>query len=188
MSYLPLKAARKANIPIRIAHSHNTAIDRDFKYLLKTYFRFKLPKVANYYCACGKEAGEFLFPGKEYMYVPNAIEIDRFLFNENVRMKKRRELGIKDEIVIGHIGRMSYQKNHKYLIDVFAEILKNDYVLTFSAIDAIRDFLYEKHFATSIQSKIYKKELFNDVEFPVGKRYEDLYTLYRLVSKCNTVS
>ena len=131
MSYLPLKAAKKANIPIRIAHSHNTAIDRDFKYLLKTYFRFKLPKVANYYCACGKEAGEFLFPGKEYMYVPNAIEIDRFLFNENVRMKKRRELGIKDEIVIGHIGRMSYQKNHKYLIDVFAEILKkkNDSIL-----------------------------------------------------------
>ena len=66
--------------------------------------------------------------------------------------------------------------------------IDNDYVLTFSAIDAIRDFLYEKHFATSIQSKIYKKELFNDVEFPVGKRYEDLYTLYRLVSKCNTVS
>ena len=131
MSYLPLKAAKKANIPVRIAHSHNTAIDRDFKYLLKTYFRFKLPKVANYYCACGKEAGEFLFPGKEYMYVPNAIEIDRFLFNENVRMKKRRELGIKDEIVIGHIGRMSYQKNHKYLIDVFAEILKkkNDSIL-----------------------------------------------------------
>lgn len=131
MSYLPLKAAKKANIPVRIAHSHNTAIDRDFKYLLKNYFRFKLPKVANYYCACGKEAGEFLFPGKEYMYVPNAIEIDRFLFNENVRMKKRRELGIKDEIVIGHIGRMSYQKNHKYLIDVFVEILKkkNDSIL-----------------------------------------------------------
>lgn len=131
MSYLPLKAAKKANISVRIAHSHNTAIDRDFKYLLKNYFRFKLPKVANYYCACGKEAGEFLFPGKEYMYVPNAIEIDKFLFNENVRMKKRRELGIKDEIVIGHIGRMSYQKNHKYLIDIFAEILKkrNDSIL-----------------------------------------------------------
>ena len=124
MSYLPLKAAKRANIPVRIAHSHNTAIDKDFKYLLKSYFRFKLPKVANYYCACGKEAGEFLFPGKKYTYIPNAIEIDRFLFNENVRMKKRRELGIKDEIVIGHIGRMSYQKNHKYLIDVFAEILK----------------------------------------------------------------
>ncbi len=131
MSYLPLLAAQKANIPIRIAHSHNTAIDRDFKYLLKAYFRLQLPKVANFYCACGKEAAEFLFPGKEYTYIPNAIEIDRFLFNDSVRVKKRKELGIKDEMVIGHIGRMSYQKNHEFLIDIFAKILKrrNDAVL-----------------------------------------------------------
>ena len=126
MSYLPLLAAKKANIPIRIAHSHNTAIDRDFKYFLKSYFKLKLPEVANYYCACGKAAGEFLFPGKKYTYIPNAIEIDRFLFDEKVRIKKRAELGIKDEIVIGHIGRMSYQKNHKFLIDIFAEILKSE--------------------------------------------------------------
>ena len=86
----------------------------------------KLPEVANYYCACGKAAGEFLFPGKKYTYIPNAIEIDRFLFDEKVRIKKRAELGIKDEIVIGHIGRMSYQKNHKFLIDIFAEILKSE--------------------------------------------------------------
>ena len=45
MSYLPLLAAKKANIPIRIAHSHNTAIDRDFKYFLKSYFKLKLPEV-----------------------------------------------------------------------------------------------------------------------------------------------
>lgn len=124
MSYLPLKAAMNANVPIRIAHSHNTSIDRDFKYLLKQYFRFKLPEVANYYCACGKEAADFLFPGKDYTYIPNAIEIDRFLFDENIRIRKRHELGIDDEIVIGNIGRMSYQKNHKFLIDVFAEIIK----------------------------------------------------------------
>ncbi|MHC5838073.1 glycosyltransferase, partial [Lactococcus lactis] len=131
MSYPPLLAAKKANIPIRIAHSHNTAIDRDFKYFLKSYFKLKLPEVANYYCACGKAAGEFLFPGKKYTYIPNAIEIDRFLYDEKVRIKKRAELGIKDEVVIGHIGRMSYQKNHKFLIDIFAEILKskNDCVL-----------------------------------------------------------
>lgn len=126
MSYLPLLAAKKANIPIRIAHSHNTAIDRDYKYFLKSYFKLKLPEVANYYCACGKAAGEFLFPGKKYTYIPNAIEIDRFLYDKNVRIKKRAELGIKDEIVIGHIGRMSYQKNHKFLIDIFEEILKRE--------------------------------------------------------------
>ena len=39
MSYLPLLAAKKAGVPIRIAHSHNTSIDKDFKYILKQYFR-----------------------------------------------------------------------------------------------------------------------------------------------------
>ena len=39
MSYLPLLAAKKAGIPVRIAHSHNTRIDKDFKYPLKCFFR-----------------------------------------------------------------------------------------------------------------------------------------------------
>ena len=53
MSYLPLLAAKKAGIPIRIAHSHNTSLDRDFKYLLKQYFRKRIPSVANVHLTCG---------------------------------------------------------------------------------------------------------------------------------------
>lgn len=124
MSYLPLKAAKKAGVPIRIAHSHNTSIDRDFKLPLKLYYRSKIMSVANYYCACGKEAGEFLFPNKEFTFIPNAIEPDKFLFNKEVRNKKRSELGVNDQLVVGHVGRLSYQKNHKFLIDIFNELLK----------------------------------------------------------------
>ncbi|HFN2197905.1 TPA: glycosyltransferase family 1 protein, partial [Enterococcus faecium] len=58
MSYLPLKAAKKAGIPIRIAHSHNTSIDRDFKYLLKQYYRCKLTSVLTHEFSCGKVAGD----------------------------------------------------------------------------------------------------------------------------------
>lgn len=90
MSYLPLLAAKKAGVPIRIAHSHNTSIDKDFKYILKQYFRKKVTKAANYYCACGQEAGEFLFPGKEFTFIPNAIEVDKFLYNEEVRDRKTK--------------------------------------------------------------------------------------------------
>lgn len=124
MSYLPLKAAKKAGVPIRIAHSHNTSIDRDFKRPLKLYFRSRITSVANYYCACGQEAGQFLFPGKDYEIIPNAIEIESFLYNENIRYSKRKELGLSDELVIGHVGRISYQKNHKFLVEIFAELLK----------------------------------------------------------------
>ena len=68
MSYLPLLAAKKAGVPIRIAHSHNTSIDKDFKYILKQYFRKKITKAANYYVHVVKKQENFLFPGKEFTF------------------------------------------------------------------------------------------------------------------------
>lgn len=126
MSYLPLREGKKAGVPIRIAHSHNTSIDKDLKRPLKLYYRSRINSVTTNFIACGKEAGEFLFQGKEALVIPNAIEKDRFLFNETVRVNKRKELGLTDELVFGHIGRISYQKNHKLLVDIFAEILKRE--------------------------------------------------------------
>ena len=123
MSYLPLLAGKKAGIPVRIAHSHNTAIDKDFKYPLKQYFRFKIKSAANTFLACGKDAGEFLFGESEFKVIPNAVDAIKFQFNENLRTNKRKELGITEEFVVGHIGRMAYQKNHKQLIEIFKEIL-----------------------------------------------------------------
>ena len=126
MSYLPLLAAQKADVPVRIAHSHNTSIDLDFKYGLKQFFKSRINDVANYRLACGEEAGRFLFGSKEFEVIPNAIDAQRFCFNRDVSVSKKRELHIDGKFVIGHIGRISYQKNHKFLIDVFFEILKRE--------------------------------------------------------------
>lgn len=126
MSYLPLLAAKKAGVQVRIAHSHNTSIDKDFKYILKQFFRLRITTVANYYCACGKEAGEFLFKGKNTTIIPNAIEVDKFLFEQETREHKREELALKNEFVLGHVGRFSYQKNHKFLIEIFSEVHKKN--------------------------------------------------------------
>lgn len=124
MSYLPLKVAKKAGVPVRIAHSHNTSIDKDFKYILKQYFRARINSVATDFCTCGEEAGKFLFGNVESTLIPNAIDISKFLYNPIIREKKRNELGIKKEYVIGHVGRLSYQKNHKFLIQIFNKFLK----------------------------------------------------------------
>ena len=125
MSYLPLKEGKKAGVPIRIAHSHNTSIDKDMKYWLKMYYRERITSVATDCLACGEEAGQFLFKGrKPFEVIPNAIEKEPFLYNETIRLKKRQELGIKDELVFGHIGRISYQKNHKLLVQIFSNIVK----------------------------------------------------------------
>lgn len=125
MSYLPLKEGKKAGVPIRIAHSHNTSIDRDMKYLLKMYYRERITSVATDCLACGEEAGRFLFKGRmPFEVIPNAIEKEPFSYNEDIRVRKRRELGIRDELVLGHIGRISYQKNHRLLVQIFSNIVK----------------------------------------------------------------
>ncbi|MCD8363039.1 MAG: glycosyltransferase family 1 protein [Lachnospiraceae bacterium] len=125
MSYLPLLTAKEAGVPVRIAHSHNTSIDLDYKYPLKLFFKGRLSSVANYRCACGQEAGKFLFGDEDFTVIPNAIDGDRFLFDARTREEMRAELGIsQDEFVIGHVGRLCHQKNHRFLLKIFTSVLK----------------------------------------------------------------
>lgn len=119
MSYLPLLAAKRSGVPVRIAHSHSTSIDRDLKYPIKQGFRLMLPKVTTHRFSCGKAAGEFLFRGKDFTLIPNAVEGKQFAFNPVLRLQTRTQLGLTDKLVIGHVGRFCYPKNHEFLIDIF---------------------------------------------------------------------
>ena len=56
----------------------------------------------------------------------NAIPYRDFIFNCEIREKVRKNLKIEDKLVIGHIGRFDEQKNHKFLIEIFKEIKKNN--------------------------------------------------------------
>lgn len=124
MSYLPLLAGKKAGVPIRIAHSHSTAIDLDFKYPLKCYFKTQIPSVTTHYYACGDEAGEFMFGKQNFEVISNAIDVERFCFDPEMREKKRNELKLKKRFVVGHIGRFTQQKNQIFLLEVFACLIK----------------------------------------------------------------
>lgn len=81
---------------------------------------------------CSELAGRWLFGKKTYnagkvVLLNNAIELEKFSYNEKIRNKKRKELKIKkNQIVIGHIGRFVTQKNHTFLIDIFNEIYKEN--------------------------------------------------------------
>ena len=54
----------------------------------------------------------------------NAIDSQNFIADADIRNEIRKELGLKDKFVVGHVGRLHPQKNHDFLIDVFAEIKK----------------------------------------------------------------
>lgn len=124
MSFFPLLAAKQAGVPVRIAHSHSSKFDIDFKLPIK-YVALKLiPSVSNCFFACGNLAGKFMFGNKDFTIIRNAIDINKFSFNEEIRASKRRKLGLTDKFVIGHVGRYCYIKNQLFLLDIFNELKK----------------------------------------------------------------
>ena len=122
-----LKAAKEAGIPIRIYHAHGCDIPFDLKWPLKYYCKEMLRFSMNEHFVCGLKAGRY-YMGKRimdegrYHFIPNAIDVEKFIYNEEIRNKLRREYNLVDKVVIGHIGRISLPKNHKFLLKVFARL------------------------------------------------------------------
>ena len=133
LSVFSLFAAKCAGVPVRIAHSHSTTNKKEKKKnLLKQVLRTFSRLFATDYMCCSELAGRWLFGNKEYdkgnvYLLNNAIDLDKFKYDEKVRKEKRKELNISDDtLVIGHVGRFVEQKNHRFLIDIFNEYHKEN--------------------------------------------------------------
>ncbi len=131
VSGLILERANKANIPVRIAHSHGSKSPRNIvKYIYKEYLGRKILNNATILIGCSDKASEWLYKKQKdkSIIINNGIEVDRFKFDIEKRNKIRKELKIsKNNIVIGHVGRFVQPKNHKFLIEVFKEYsVKNE--------------------------------------------------------------
>ena len=133
LSVFSLFAAKCAGVPVRIAHSHSTTNKKEKrKNLMKQILRPFSKIFATDYMCCSELAGRWLFGNKEYdkgnvYLLNNAIDLDKFKYDEKIRREKRNELNINDDtLVIGHVGRFVEQKNHKFLIDIFNEVYKQN--------------------------------------------------------------
>lgn len=125
MSSIILKVAEKNGVKVRIAHSHSSNQDKNFKYYIKLFYRRQIPKYATDLLACGKKAGDWMFLGAPFHVMNNAIDAKQYVFNLNKRKEIRKKLGIgENEIVIGHVGRFSPPKNHDFLIQIFEKMTK----------------------------------------------------------------
>ena len=133
LSLYYLRLAKEAGIPVRIAHSHNTALrkslTRPLKLAVHRWARRRYMIDATNLWACSQTAAQFLFNRQEleqkgYTFIPNGIDTARFRFDPVVRECVRGELGLDGKLVIGNVGRLCDQKNQDFLLDVFAEVLK----------------------------------------------------------------
>ncbi len=125
--YLPI--AKKAGIPVTIAHARSAGVDKGLKGLATKILRGRLKYKTDYCFTCSTEAAEAVY-GKNWIEagkvwtIPNAIDTQRFVFNDKVRQQMRKELGLDEKFVVGHVGRFGFMKNHQYLIDIFAQLCK----------------------------------------------------------------
>lgn len=125
--YLPI--AKKAGVPITVAHARNAGVVKGPKGAATRFFRQNLAEKADFCFACSVLAGQDVF-GKEAVHagmvkiIHNAIDVRRFTYDEKVREAMREQLGVSGKIVLGHVGRFEYQKNHPYLLEIFAAVCR----------------------------------------------------------------
>lgn len=133
LSLYYVRLAQKAGVPVRIVHSHNTALrpsrTRQLKLLLHRSGRRLFLRSATDLWACSTPAAEFLFSRRtaqegRFRFIPNGIEPERFRFDPVQRDAVRKALGAADQFVIGNVGRLCDQKNQQFLLDVFAEVVQ----------------------------------------------------------------
>lgn len=134
-----LAEAARAGVPVRIAHAHNahTGESRSFPRIVYERMMQAMIRInATCLLGCSEKACRYVF-GNGIMrdpraaVLPDGIDCSRFAFDPDVRAAVRKELGIENQFVIGHVGHFNPAKNHEKILTVFSEVCRrrNDAVL-----------------------------------------------------------
>jgi glycosyltransferase involved in cell wall biosynthesis len=129
LATLDLVAAKFGGAKVLIQRSSNSDSGSRLSCVLHNIFKWLPMTVPTLKIAPSTEAAKYTF-GKncvkngEAIIIKNAVPVDKYIFKQEIRDKTRKEFGIKDEFVVGHVGRFNNQKNHSFLIETFSEIVK----------------------------------------------------------------
>lgn len=120
-----LKAAEKNGVEARLVHAHEDSFLKDPRGIVRMLLIKQAWRHANHLLACSKTAGRYYYGDRPFTMMKNAINSGKFSFDKERRDEERSELGVNDAtLVIGHIGRFCNQKNHRFLVELFAEVIK----------------------------------------------------------------
>ena len=124
----PLYFAKKYGIERRLLHAHSSSVSGSRLHYLTHYLnKLFVKRMATHYLGCSQKALEWFYNGTGVMskshMIPNGINVSNYVYNESKRRIVRKEFGIEEtELIIGHVGRFMWIKNHKFLIEIFEKI------------------------------------------------------------------
>ena len=163
-----------SNVPTRIIHSHNSSFNNQFGNSIRMILGYfsKLFQSSSTNClACSKKAAYWLFrkstvENSKVELINNGIDINKFKYDVKIRNIFREKLGISDKVVIGNVGRFTFQKNHKFLLEVFNEYLKinNEAILLLVGEGELEEEIRNKMKDLNIDNKVIFYGISNEVE------------------------
>lgn len=134
---LGLLAAKKCKVANRIVHSHSSDVDIENKYkrcimrILHNFCKKLISNSATTFVGCSQRAGEWMFTPKvlktdNYFVVHNSVNLKKFIYDDSIRQKMRKEMGWINKKVLIHVANFTYQKNNEFIIEVFKRVYKKE--------------------------------------------------------------
>ncbi|MDO5564313.1 MAG: glycosyltransferase [Eubacteriales bacterium] len=177
------KLSKKYNIKKVIVHSHCAGEKESVIHKLqKRILNFMLQKYANYYLSCSQSAATWKYTHKalkENIIVYNGIDINLFKYNEEYRNEIREKFNLNNKFVIGMVGRIDYQKNQTFSVDLIYELLKYNHNIVLFMIGDGKDKqkIINQIKEKNIQEKIIMINKINDIY-----KYYNAFDLFILPS------
>lgn len=120
-----IATAKKRGLPICIIHMHSApqgssvTLNTRIQHLLLAPHAWRY---GNQLLACSEVAGRYGFKRRPYKILPNAVDTDKFAFNDAVRNRLRAQHGLTDKLVLGFVGRFVLEKNPEFLLSILQEV------------------------------------------------------------------
>lgn len=112
---------------IFISHMHSKSDNKGRGLIRKTYRkigRFLMNKYSTYCCACSEEAAIYGFGknSENVIILKDYIDVNQYINVDSKRVQEiKQELGIKtNDFIVGNVGRLSLEKNQKYIVDIIS--------------------------------------------------------------------
>lgn len=175
LAFVPLFAAKLAGVKYRVCHAHSTGHKSESVWIVKQTLKHFSRIFPTHIAGCSLLSNNYLY-GKKYgekaFLLHNAINTDKFRFDEIKTKRLKAEKNIENKKIIGTVGRFEFQKNLPFLIDAFSMVkleMPNTHLFLVGGGSEI----------DKIEGKIAEYKLENDVDVvPNNNRVEDYYALF----------
>lgn len=161
-----MKMAKKCGIKVRVSHAHSAShgVQNKIRWYLNDHARKQIKKYSTHNFACSDKAGQWYYGEKPFELVKNAIPVEEYLYNEEIRGKVRNSLEADGKFVVGHVGNLGFPKNQAFLIQAFAEVKKMKE-------NAVLWLIGEGEDLENLQNQVQQLGIEDSVKF-LGKRFD----------------